>query len=124
MNFSDNIRNTDVSAIDLTAIDFTFQFARQFGLPCKKGVNIKMMERCEGTINVSVLILDLGRNNDFHFCIQRNSQAETWKIACVYTVSLSFGLETSESDLPKGFKHINDFRTQRDETGKFKFDRI
>ena len=124
MNFSDNIRNTDVSAIDLTAIDFTFQFARQFGLPCKKGVNIKMMERCEGTINVSVLILDLSRNNEFNFSMRENPSKKTWEVACIYTVDLSFGLKTPETDLPEGFKDTNHFRAQRDETGKFKFDRI
>jgi len=118
------IRNTDVVAIDLTAIDFTLQFASQVGLPCEKGLNIKMLSLHEGKIDVSVLILDLSRNNEFNFSIQENPSKKTWEVTCIYTVDLSFGLKTPESDLPKGFKHINHFKAQQDETGKFKFDRI
>ncbi len=119
------IRNTDIMAIDLTAIDFTLQFVSQVDLPCKKGLNIRMFSCYEGVIDVSVLILDLGRNNDFRFCIQKKSSREnTWEVTCIYPVHLSFGLETPESDLPTGFKHTNRFRAERDKTGKCKFNRI
>jgi len=118
-----NIRNTDVTAIDLTAVDFTLQFARQFSLSCKKGLNIRMRERHEGTVYVSVLILDLGQNHDFHFCIQKNASAKTWEVACIYTVGLNFSMETAESDLPAEFKHANRFKAERDKTGKYKFNR-
>lgn len=123
MTFLDDIRNTDVSAIDLTAIDFTLQFAHQVGLPCKKGLNIRMMKRYEGVVDVSVLILDLGRKHDLFFCIQENPHEKTWEACCLYPVDLTFNGETPESDLPAGFKHENRFRAKRDETGKYKFNR-
>jgi len=124
MNFSDNIRNTDVMAIDLTAIDFTLQFARQVGLPCKKGVNIRMMWRCDGVAQVSVGILDLKeKNQDLSFCVQENSAERSWEPACIYPVNLTFGKEALESQLPAGFKHANRFRAKRDKTGKYEFNR-
>ncbi len=123
MDLSSPIRNTDIVAIDLTAIDFTLQFAHQLGLPCKKGANIRMLKRHEGTVNVSVLILDLGPKHDLSFCIQENTTAKTWEAACIYPVDLTFSKEVPESDLPAGFGYENRFRTQQDETGKYVFNK-
>ncbi len=117
-----SIRNTDVMAIDLTAVDFALQFAHQVGLPCKKGLNIRTMKRCEGVVDVSVLILDLGQKHNLSFCVQENPQAKTWEVACIYPVDLSFNGETLESDLPAGFKHLNRFRAQQCKI-KYKFNR-
>ena len=118
------IRESGIVARDLIIADFTLQFAHQFDLPCKKGINIRMFLRREGVIDVSVLILDLGRNNSLYFCIQENPDEKTWETACIYMVSLSFTSKTPKSNLPKGFKYVNRFRVKRNETGKFKFDRI
>ena len=117
------IRESGIVAIDLIVADFTLQFAHQFALPCKKGINIRMLLRYEGVVDVSVLILDLGRNHDFRFCIQENPRKKTWEACCLYPVYLDFGPETPESDLPTEFKHENCFRVERDETGKYKFNR-
>jgi len=115
------IRESEVVAMDLTVADFTLQFARQFALPYKKGVNIRISWRYEGLADVSVLILDLGRRHDFQFCIQENPSTKTWEVCCLYPVHLSFAPKISESDLPKGLKHQNHFRTERDKTGKYTF---
>lgn len=118
-------RKTDVNVVarDEIAIDFTLQFARQVGLPCKKGLNIRTLRRNEGVTDVSILILDLGRNHEFRFCIQENQCEKTWEVCCLYPVDLNFSPETPESDLPAGFKHLNRFRAERDEAGKYKFNR-
>ena len=115
------IRESGIVARDLIVADFTLQFARQFALPCKKGINIKMMWRCEGVVQVSVSILDLRKNNEFCFCIQENASEKTWKVACIYPVHLIFYPKTLGSDLPTGFKLANCFSAERDKTGKYTF---
>ncbi len=118
------IRESEVVAIDLAIADFTLQFAHQFDLPSKKGINIRILLRYQGLADVSVLILDLGRKHDFRFCIQENPCVKTWEACCLYLVHLTFAQRILGSNLPKGFKHLNNFRIERDKTGKYKFKRI
>ena len=119
------ISNTNIKAIDLTITDLTLQFAHQVGLPCKEGLTIEISPCKEGVIDVSVLIPNLGKKNEFRFCIQQNNSREnTWEVACIYPIHLIFDPETLESNLPPGFKYTNSFKARRDETYKFEFDRI
>ena len=115
-------RERGIVARDLIVADFTLQFARQFALPCKKGINIRMLLRHEGVVDVSVLILDLGRRHNLFFCIQEKAEAKTWEVACLYDVRLTFWENTPESDLPAKLKHTNRFRAKRIEAGRYEFD--
>ena len=116
------IRDTDIAAIDLAAIDLTLQFVHQAGITCNKGLNIRMVWASTGIAHVSVEIVGSEKDHELQFYIEDISEVQNWKIYLSRPLSLNVAEKKAGSEQPSRYsKETSDFKIQENENGNFSF---